>query len=150
MISDIEDLVNHKQSVHRYRNDDETITFRRLLLEWYHKNRRKLPWRGDDMSTTTTTTTPSSSTSPSASPSVSSKVSSYSIWVSEIMSQQTRIETVIEYHNRWMKQFPTIKSLAEATIEQVNAVWAGLGYYRRAHYLHQGWFVHPTQHLMMR
>ena len=52
-------------------------------------------------------------------------VSPYGTWVSEIMLQQTRVETVIDYYNRWMKQFPTVKDLAEADPEAVNAAWAG-------------------------
>ena len=65
-------------------------------------------------------------------------VSAYETWVSEIMCQQTRVETVIGYFLRWMKRFPTVEALAEASIEDVNSVWAGLGYYRRARMLHEG------------
>jgi A/G-specific adenine glycosylase len=65
-------------------------------------------------------------------------VSAYGVWVSEIMLQQTRVEAVIPYWIRWMTSFPTVHALAEATEEQVNAHWAGLGFYRRARLLHQG------------
>jgi len=65
-------------------------------------------------------------------------VTAYGTWVSEIMLQQTRVETVIEYYQRWMARFPTVASLAGASPEEVNACWAGLGYYRRARALHQG------------
>ncbi|ELR22329.1 A/Gspecific adenine glycosylase [Acanthamoeba castellanii str. Neff] len=62
----------------------------------------------------------------------------YGVWVSEIMLQQTRVETVIEYYNKWMKKWPTPHSLADATLEEVNEAWTGLGYYRRAKFLHEG------------
>jgi A/G-specific adenine glycosylase len=81
------------------------------LLSWYEKNARDLPWRR--------TRDP------------------YAIWVSEIMLQQTRVETVIPYYQRWLEQFPTVGHLAEAEEDQVLTLWEGLGYYRRARYLHQ-------------
>ncbi|BEJ17752.1 hypothetical protein CspHIS471_0700200 [Cutaneotrichosporon sp. HIS471] len=56
----------------------------------------------------------------------------YKIWVSEVMLQQTQVATVIDYWNRWMAKWPTIADLAKADLEEVNAVWRGLGYYRRA------------------
>jgi A/G-specific adenine glycosylase len=66
------------------------------------------------------------------------KVPAYGTWVSEIMLQQTRVETVIDYFSRWMRAFPTPQALAAAPLEAVNAQWAGLGYYRRARFLHEG------------
>ena len=63
-------------------------------------------------------------------------VTPYATWVSEIMLQQTRVATVIDYHTRWLARFPTIEALAAASPEDVNAAWAGLGYYRRARFLH--------------
>ena len=54
------------------------------------------------------------------------------------MLQQTRVDTVIEKYIQWMTQYPTIKDLAKATDEDVNSLWSGLGYYRRAKYLVQG------------
>ncbi|CAI5725774.1 unnamed protein product [Hyaloperonospora brassicae] len=65
-------------------------------------------------------------------------VSPYETWVSEIMLQQTRVDTVVEYFLRWIDKFPTVAALAEAHEEDVNALWAGLGYYRRARMLHAG------------
>jgi len=62
----------------------------------------------------------------------------YSVWVSEIMLQQTQVATVIDYYNRFMKKFPTIKALAHADEEEVMKLWSGLGYYRRARFLHEG------------
>lgn len=61
----------------------------------------------------------------------------YGVWVSEIMLQQTRVEAVIPYWAKWMTTFPTVQDLAAASDEQVNAHWAGLGFYRRARLLHQ-------------
>ena len=62
----------------------------------------------------------------------------YSVWVSEIMLQQTQVITVIDYYHRFMKKFPTIKALADAHEEEVMQLWSGLGYYRRARFLHEG------------
>ena len=76
------------------------------LLAWYNKNKRTLPWRGH----------------PDA----------YAVWVSEIMLQQTRVETVIPYFEKWMKIFPTAQALAEASERDVLNAWEGLGYYSRA------------------
>ncbi len=87
------------------------LTFQKKLLTWYRKNARDLPWR--------------ESKDP------------YQIWVSEIMLQQTRVETVIPYYTRWMTVFPTLHSLAKARQDQVLSGWEGLGYYSRARNLHQ-------------
>lgn len=76
------------------------------LLKWYQKNHRKLPWRD--------------------------RRDPYAIWISEIMLQQTRVETVIGYFNRFMNVFPTIEMLANAHIDEVLKLWEGLGYYSRA------------------
>jgi A/G-specific adenine glycosylase len=76
------------------------------LLNWYDHAARRLPWRG------------------SSDP--------YAVWVSEIMLQQTRVETVIPYYHRWMEQFPTLRALAEAAEQDVLRCWEGLGYYSRA------------------
>ncbi|MBI3317834.1 MAG: A/G-specific adenine glycosylase, partial [Candidatus Omnitrophica bacterium] len=85
--------------------------FRRQLLAWYLKNHRKdLPWRK--------TTDP------------------YRIWVSEIMLQQTQVATVIPYYRRFLKRFPTLRSLAIAQATEVVEAWSGLGYYSRARNLH--------------
>ena len=81
------------------------------LLPWYADNARDLPWRK--------TKDP------------------YQIWVSEIMLQQTRVETVIPYFIRWMEIFPNIDCLAGADEDQVLSTWEGLGYYSRARNLHQ-------------
>lgn len=62
----------------------------------------------------------------------------YAIWVSEVMAQQTRIDTLIPYYERWMAKWPTLESLANAELQDVLKVWQGLGYYNRARKLHQG------------
>jgi A/G-specific adenine glycosylase len=85
-------------------------TFQNKLLDWYLNNSRNLPWR--------------TSRDP------------YLIWVSEIMLQQTRVETVLPYYKRWIKTFPTLETLAEASEDQVLSLWEGLGYYTRARNLH--------------
>ncbi len=82
-----------------------------LILEWYAQQGRKLPWRGS--------------------------VDPYGVWVSEIMLQQTRVEAVIPYFERWMKRFPGIADLAAASEGDVLSVWEGLGYYGRARNLHK-------------
>ncbi|MEE2640373.1 MAG: A/G-specific adenine glycosylase [Planctomycetota bacterium] len=86
-------------------------TLRSRAISWFSKNQRKMPWR--------------------------SRISLYRTWVSEIMLQQTQVATVIDYFNRFMKAFPTIRALAEADQQKVLSLWEGLGYYRRARSLHQ-------------
>lgn len=85
---------------------------RAALLAWFDHHQRDLPWRK--------TRDP------------------YAIWVSEVMLQQTRVETVRRYWERWLETFPTVASLAEASAESVLSQWQGLGYYRRARNLQAG------------
>jgi A/G-specific adenine glycosylase len=87
------------------------MSFVPLLLDWYEHNARELPWR--------------------------SAVSPYCTWISEIMLQQTQVETVLPYFERWMVRFPDIKTLAAADEQDVLTVWEGLGYYSRARNLHR-------------
>jgi A/G-specific adenine glycosylase len=84
---------------------------RRRLLAWYRRHARALPWRE----------------SPSP----------YRVLVSEIMLQQTRVAAVIPYYERFLLRFPTVRDLAGAPVEEVLALWSGLGYYGRARRLHQ-------------
>lgn len=84
----------------------------RDLLRWYEASRRDLPWRK--------TRDP------------------YAIWLSEVMLQQTRVDTVVPYFERFLARFPTVQALAEAPVDDVLALWSGLGYYRRARLLHAG------------
>ncbi|MGH9571580.1 MAG: A/G-specific adenine glycosylase, partial [Candidatus Angelobacter sp.] len=83
---------------------------REILLRWYDRHQRKLPWRGQR--------------------------DPYLILVSEIMLQQTRVAVVEERYKRFIKQFPTVERLARARASTVLAAWSGLGYYRRARSLH--------------
>ena len=82
-----------------------------MLLTWYDKHRRELPWRDT--------------------------VSPYGTWISEIMLQQTRVETVKGYYARFMAAYPTVEALAQAPIDDVLKQWEGLGYYSRARNLHR-------------
>lgn len=86
--------------------------FTMALLAWYHRNARALPWRA--------TTDP------------------YAIWVSEVMLQQTRVETVVPYYQRFLERFPTVAALAAASEEELLKTWEGLGYYRRVRLMLQG------------
>lgn len=85
--------------------------FHSRILRWYEKQKRPLPWRKNK--------------------------DPYRIWISEIMLQQTRVEAVIPYFERFLSHFPTIKSLANAPEDKVTNLWAGLGYYSRARNLHK-------------
>lgn len=78
----------------------------RILLDWYRQEKRDLPWRRSK--------------------------DPYGIWISEIMLQQTRVETVIPYYERFLSNFPSVKDLAEAEEDRLLNLWAGLGYYSRA------------------
>jgi len=88
----------------------DIANFRKLLLRWYARHQRKLPWRRQ--------------TDP------------YRILVSEIMMQQTRVAVVEDRYKEFLRQFPTIRALARAREQTVLAAWSGLGYYRRARSLH--------------
>ena len=88
----------------------------------------KLYWRVDDHTCATR----------GAARDVPAEQYAYGVWVSEIMSQQTQIDRVATYWRRWMVKWPTVHALAEATQEEVNEMWAGLGYYRRARFLLEG------------
>lgn len=110
----------------------EAAAVQEALLRWYHKNARALPWRlpprDPDLRTKIEPAPePDSESAPGA---------PYAVWVSEVMSQQTRIEVVARYWTRWMTELPTLTTLAQAPADRVRALWAGLGYYRRADALH--------------
>lgn len=81
------------------------LKFRNNLLSWFQKNKRDLPWR--------------------------STRSPYEIWLSEIMLQQTRVETVIPYYLKFLEKFPSIADLAKADTQTVLKTWEGIGYYSR-------------------
>jgi A/G-specific adenine glycosylase len=82
------------------------------LLAWYDRHKRDLPWRQHP--------------------------EPWAVWVSEIMLQQTRVDSVIGYFKRFMKRFPTPRDLADADLDELMGYWAGLGYYARARNLHAG------------
>ena len=88
------------------------LFFTSKLLDWYKKyGRHDLPWQ--------------------------QPITPYRVWVSETMLQQTQVKTVIDYFNRFMAELPTVNHLAQAHLDDVMRLWSGLGYYRRANYLHQ-------------
>jgi A/G-specific adenine glycosylase len=80
------------------------------LLRWFDSRSRDLPWLKDR--------------------------SAYKVWVSEVMLQQTQLAAVIDYYHRFIRRFPSVQQLADATLEDVLKQWEGLGYYRRARQLH--------------
>src|SRR5262245_12638823 len=82
----------------------------RVLLKWYEKHHRKLPWRETK--------------------------DAYYIWLSEIILQQTRVEQGLPYYNRFVEAFPSIKDLASTDEDKVLKLWQGLGYYSRARNMH--------------
>jgi A/G-specific adenine glycosylase len=86
------------------------------ILRWFAANARDLPWRHT--------------------------LNPYAIWISEIMLQQTQVKTVIPYWERWMREFPDVRSLAAAPLDRVLKMWEGLGYYSRARNAH-----HAAQHI---
>ena len=91
-------------------NTADITLFRNRLLDWYAANKRDLTWRNTD--------------------------DPYHIWVSEVMLQQTRVEQMNEYFERFIRQFPTVHKLAGASEGEVLKAWEGLGYYARARNLH--------------
>ncbi|XP_063844422.1 adenine DNA glycosylase-like [Scylla paramamosain] len=99
---------------------EEVATLRSHLLAWYDANHRVLPWR------TIAATEPNPHRR------------AYAVWISEIMLQQTQVSTVVSYFEKWMSRWPTVEDLAQATLEEVNQAWSGLGYYSRVRRLHEG------------
>ena len=85
--------------------EEKIASFREKLLAWYDANKRDLPWRRTQ--------------------------DPYKIWISEIMLQQTRVDTVIPYYERFLDWFPTVADLAQASEEKLLKAWEGLGYYSR-------------------
>ena len=91
-----------------------------LLLPWYERDRRALPWREDR--------------------------DAYHIWVSEIMLQQTRVEAVKGYYARFLAELPTVQALAQCDDEKLHKLWEGLGYYSRVRNLKKAAQVIVSQH----
>jgi A/G-specific adenine glycosylase len=92
-------------------NTDIQKQLARKLLAWYRKNKRDLPWRHTN--------------------------DPYAIWISEIMLQQTQVDTVIPYYERFLEVFPMVEALAKAPLSSVLKAWENLGYYGRARHLHE-------------
>jgi A/G-specific adenine glycosylase len=86
------------------------MSFSQEILQWYHKNKRELPWRNT--------------------------IEPYNIWLSEIILQQTRVVQGMPYYVKFLDAFPTVRHLANAPEEKVLKLWQGLGYYSRARNLH--------------
>ena len=86
------------------------MSFSGIILDWYHQNKRSLPWR--------------------------KSLNPYKIWLSEIILQQTRVAQGAPYYLRFVEQFPTVHHMANASEEEVLKLWQGLGYYSRARNLH--------------
>lgn len=104
------------------------------LIGWYRQSRRRLPWRGDPPPYAGSAASTLPLPPPPTSPSPANRA--YGTLVSELMLQQTRVATVIPHWLRWMARWPTATSLASASEAEVISQWAGLGYYRRARFLH--------------
>ncbi len=94
--------------------------FSSLLLKWYDKARRDLPWRGEE--------------------------DPYKIWLSEVMLQQTQVDTVIPYYIKWVERFPSIESVALATQDELLKFWEGLGYYSRCRNFHKACKIVTARH----
>ena len=91
--------------------DVDAASFARAVLDWHRRyGRHDLPWQGQN---------------------------AYRVWLSEIMLQQTQVATVIPYYQAFVKRFPTLKTLADASVDEVLQQWQGLGYYARARNLHK-------------
>ena len=87
-------------------HSNHNTLLRKKILQWYDKNGRKLlPWKTNDI---------------------------YKIWISEVMLQQTQVKTVIPFYKKFIKRYPTLKSLSNATLDDIFNLWSGLGFYRRA------------------
>lgn len=94
-----------------FKNHQDINEIRSRLLYWFAKHQRPLPWR--------TTYTP------------------YHVWISEIMGQQTQMERVVQYFQRWVERFPDLTAVATASEQAILKAWEGLGYYSRVRNLHQ-------------
>ncbi|KAE8713100.1 A/G-specific adenine DNA glycosylase [Hibiscus syriacus] len=120
-IADMEDLFS----------EGDTRKIRASLLDWYDENQRDLPWRRR-------ATTKYGNGKDVKEEEEEDEKRAYEFWVSEVMLQQTRVQAVIGNYNRWMQKWPTLQHLSQASLEEVNEMWAGLGYYRRSRFLLEG------------
>src|SRR5246127_4907058 len=85
-----------------------------VLLQWYDRHRRRLPWRAQP----------------------GERADAYRVWLSEIMLQQTTVKAVGPYFEKFLARWPNVEALAQASLDDVLRMWAGLGYYSRARNLH--------------
>ena len=92
-------------------SENDLLPAAQALIDWFASHKRPLPWRRH--------------------------YTPYEIWISEVMLQQTQMERGVSYFNRWMQRFPDVRSVAVAPEEEILRCWEGLGYYRRARFLHQ-------------
>lgn len=124
---------------------------RTALLAWYDRHHRQLPWRSHphrQAAAQEQAPPPAAAAAPAswvscavdaaAPPGLAAHDFAYGVWVSEVMLQQTQVARGQVYFVNWMRRWPTLEALAQASEEEVNAAWAGLGYYRRARYLLDG------------
>ena len=94
----------------------QSLKLSEIVINWYKKNLRKLPWRPKNFN---------------------QKIDPYIVFLSEFMLQQTTVKTVVPYFINFLKKYPTIEILAKAKLDDVLAIWSGLGYYRRANNLYK-------------
>ncbi|KAK3566292.1 hypothetical protein QTP86_031030 [Hemibagrus guttatus] len=129
---------------HCFHDAEEIGLFRSRLLFWYDRTKRELPWRTlasteEDVNARTYGGEWERFSPICVSfPAHHLHEAVHTLWVSEVMLQQTQVVTVIDYYNRWMKKWPTVQKLAAASLEEVNQMWSGLGYYSRGRRLHEG------------
>ena len=100
-----------RQDIFSHMDQTDLESLRKHLINWYLANHRDLPWRRSK--------------------------NAYRIWVSEVMLQQTQVNTILSYYRQFLKIFPTIKKLAGADLQAILKVWEGMGYYARARNLHR-------------
>ena len=98
-------------NIHKRLLTEHYQDFREALLDWFKRYQRDMPWRNTD--------------------------NPYHIWVSEVMLQQTQVKKVVDYYEKFINRFPSVRDLADAPLQDVLKVWEGLGYYARARNLHK-------------
>jgi A/G-specific adenine glycosylase len=107
-------VVTKRKKASSFEHEEATTGRPALLLDWYDRHRRRLPWR----------------------PLAGERADPYSVWLSEIMLQQTGVKTVGPYFEKFMARWPDVAALGRASLDDVLRMWAGLGYYSRARNLH--------------
>jgi A/G-specific adenine glycosylase len=107
-------VVTKRKKASSFEHEEATTGRPALLLDWYDRHRRRLPWR----------------------PLAGERADPYAVWLSEIMLQQTGVKTVGPYFEKFMARWPDVAALGRASLDDVLRMWAGLGYYSRARNLH--------------